>query len=209
MSYHEEQESIDELKAWWATWGNSITWGVLAVLIVGAAWNGWHYWQRRQTTQAAAHYEQLQQAVQAHDQALVARAAGDIEKDYGRTPYAQMAALLAAKAFYDAGDEKGAKAQLQWIVDHGRDDAYQATARIRLAGLLLDEKAYDAGLALLASAPAAPFKGLFEDRRGDLLSAQGKRDAARESYRNALLSLATADASERQLIQFKLDALGG
>jgi predicted negative regulator of RcsB-dependent stress response len=47
------------------------------------------------------------------------------------------------------------------------------------------------------------------DGRGDLLAAAGKRDDARTSYKLALDSLPKADASERQLVQFKLDALGG
>jgi predicted negative regulator of RcsB-dependent stress response len=47
------------------------------------------------------------------------------------------------------------------------------------------------------------------NRRGDLLAAQGKRDDARTAYKLALDSLSKNDSSARQLIQFKLDALGG
>ena len=47
------------------------------------------------------------------------------------------------------------------------------------------------------------------DRRGDLLAAQGKRDDARAAYKLALDSLPKNDTSARQLVQFKLDALGG
>ncbi len=49
---------------------------------------------------------------------------------------------------------------------------------MRLAGVLLDEKAYDQGLALLKDTPPAQFEALFADRRGDLLAAQDKRDDA-------------------------------
>jgi predicted negative regulator of RcsB-dependent stress response len=209
MSYHDEQESIESVKAWWAQWGNTATWIVLVALVAAAAWNGWNFWQRRQAAQAAVLYEQVQQSVAAKDKASVARDAGDMESRYGRTAYGQMTALEAAKALYEAGDVAGAKAQLQWAIDHAKDDEYKQIAKLRLAAVLLDEKAYDAGLALLGGTPVEGFQGAVADRRGDLLAAAGKRGDARSAYQLALSSLSKSDTSARQLIQFKLDALGG
>ncbi|AJX16478.1 MULTISPECIES: tetratricopeptide repeat protein [Burkholderia] len=208
MSYHDEQESIESLKAWWARWGNLTTWIVLAALVVAAGFNGWNFWQRRQAAQASGLYEQVQKAAASNDKATMARAAADMEDKYGGTPYAQMTALAAAKVLYAAGDAAGAKTQLQWAVDHAKDDEYRQIAKLRLASLLLDEKAYDAGLALLSGTPIDAFKGLVADRRGDLLAAQGKADDARAAYKLALDSLPKEDMSARQLVQFKLDALG-
>jgi predicted negative regulator of RcsB-dependent stress response len=209
MSYHDEQETLDNLKAWWTQWGNALTWVVLVVLLAAAGWNGWNYWLRKQTAAATVLYDQVQQAAAANDKAQIARVAADMESRYGRTAYAQMTALIAARALYEASDQAGAKAQLQWVIDHARDDEYKQIARVRLAGVLLDEKAYDAGLALLPDNPPDAFKGVVADRRGDLLAAQGKRDEARQAYQTALRSTPKSDPSESQLIQFKLDALGG
>src|ERR1700744_3251819 len=113
MSYHDEQESIEGLKAWWAQWGNATTWIVLVVLLAGAGWNGWNFWQRPQAAGAAVLYDQVQQAGASADKAQVTRVATDMEDKFSRTAYAQMTALGAAKALYVAGDEAGAKAQLQ------------------------------------------------------------------------------------------------
>ncbi|MFT4068349.1 YfgM family protein [Paraburkholderia sp.] len=209
MSYHDEQESIENLKAWWKQWGNATTWIVLVVLLAGAGWNGWNFWQRRQAAEAAVLYDQVQQAVASGDKAQVTRVATDMEDKFGRTAYAQMTALGAAKALYVAGDEAGAKAQLQWAIDHAKDNEFKQIAKLRMASLLLDDKAYDQGLALLAEPQSDAFKGVVADRRGDLLAAQGKRDDARTAYKLALDSLSKNDTSARQLIQFKLDALGG
>ncbi|MDR5750825.1 MULTISPECIES: tetratricopeptide repeat protein [Caballeronia] len=209
MSYHDEQESLENLKHWWAKWGNATTWIVLAVLIVAAGYNGWNFWQRRQAAEAAVLYDQVQQAVNANDKAKIARVASDMEDKFGSTAYAQMTALAAGKALYTAGDTAAAKAQLQWAVDHARDAEYKQIAKLRLSLVLLDEKAYDAGLKVLADAPLDAFKGVVSDRRGDLLAAQGKRDDARAAYKLALDSLPSSDTSARQLVQFKLDALGG
>ncbi|MCG5073484.1 tetratricopeptide repeat protein [Paraburkholderia tagetis] len=209
MSYHDEQESIESFKAWWAQWGNATTWIVLIVLLALAAWNGWNFWQRRQAAEAAVLYDQVQQASASSDKAMLTRIATDMENRFGGTAYAQMTALGVAKSLYMAGDTVGAKAQLQWAADHAKDEEFRQVAKIRLASVLLDEKAYDQGLALIPQPDSGPFKGIVADSRGDLLAAAGKSDDARAAYKLALDSLPKSDASERQLIQFKLDALGG
>jgi predicted negative regulator of RcsB-dependent stress response len=209
MSYHDEQESIESFKAWWTQWGNAATWVVLIVLLALAAWNGWNFWQRRQAAEAAVLYDQVQQAATANDKALLTRIATDMEDRFGGTAYAQMSALTVAKSLYMAGDTAGAKAQLQWAADHAKDEEFRQVAKLRLASVLLDEKAYDQGLALIPQPDSGPFKGVVADGRGDLLAAAGKHDDARAAYKLALDSLPKTDASERQLVQFKLDALGG
>jgi len=209
MSYHEEQETLENLKSWWSRWGNAVTWVLLVILIALAAWSGWNYWQRRQAAEAAVLYEQFQQGAAANDLPRVKRIASDMEQSFGRTPYAQMTALGTAAVLSRSADAAGAKAQLQWAVDHASDDAFQQIAKIRLAGLLLDEKAYDAGLALVDDKSSDAFAALRADRRGDLLAAQGKSDDARAAYHDALKQLAADNPSAQQLIQLKLDALGG
>lgn len=208
MAYDlEEQEQLESLKAWWNQYGNVITWVLIAGLLAFAAWGGWNYWKRTQARDAALLYEQVTKAADARDADRVKRAATDLESKFGGSAYGPMSALVAAKTLYDAGDLAGAKAQLQWAIDHG-DGEYAHLARVRLAGVLLDEKAYDQGLALLKEDPPAPFVALYADRRGDLLAAQDKRDGARTAYRLALDKLGAGDAGMRQVIQFKLDALG-
>ena len=103
------------------------------MLVVAAGWNGWNFWQRRQAAEAAVLYDQVQQAVGTSDKAKIARVASDMEDKFGGTAYAQMTALAAAKALYTAGDEAGAKAQLQWAIDHAKDDEYKQIAKLRLS----------------------------------------------------------------------------
>jgi predicted negative regulator of RcsB-dependent stress response len=204
----EEQEQLASIKAWWNTYGNLVTWILIAVLGAFAAWNGWKYYQRSQALQAGQLYEELQKGVTAKDNALVQRAATDMETRFSRTTYAQMAALTAAKSAVDANDMAAAKAQLQWIIGSAGEEEYKAIARIRLAGLLLDEKAYDEGLKLVSGEFPAQFAALASDRRGDILVAQNKLDEARAAYKTALDK--TDDKNPgRQLIQLKLDAIGG
>ncbi len=209
MAYDlEEQEQMASIKAWWNQHGNLVTWLLIIVLAAYAAWSGWNYYQRNQSAQAAQLYEELQKSVTAKDTARVQRAAADMEDKFSKTAYAQMGALTAAKSAFDANDLKTAKAQLQWVVDNGLDAEYKAIAKIRLAGVLLDEKAYDEGLKLMSGDFPVQFAGIVADRKGDILVAQNKLEEARAAYQLALDKTDQKNPG-RQLIQLKLDAIGG
>ena len=209
MAYDlEEQEQLATLKAWWNQYGNLVTWVVTAALLAFAGWSGWKYYQRDQAGKAAMLYEEIIKAAESKDQSKVARAAEDIKDKFSGTPYAQMGALTAAKSAFDANDLKSTTSHLQWVVDHGKSDEFKAIARIRLAGVLLDEKAYDEGLKMLVWDFPEQFAALVADRKGDLLFAQNKLDEARQEFQTALDKTEIKNPA-RQLIQLKLDALGG
>lgn len=209
MAYDlEEQEQLATLKAWWNQYGNLVTWLLIIALAAYSAWTGWNYYQRNQSAQAGQLYEELQKATSANDNAKVQRAAADMEARFAATAYAQMGALAAARSAFDAGDLKAAKGQLQWVVDKGLTDEYKAIAKIRLAGILLDEKAFDEALKLLAGDFPAQFAAAVADRKGDILVAQSKIDDARAAYKQALDKTDNKNPA-RQLIQLKLDAIGG
>ena len=210
MAYDlEEQEQLASLKAFWAQYGNIISWIAIAGMASYAAYNYWNFHQRDQAGQASALYEQLQKEIAGKDKdsAKIMRIASDIEGNYGRTAYAQMSALTAAKAAFDKSDLKTAKAQLQWAIDNGNDE-YKSIAKLRLSGVLLDEKAYDDGLKLLAGEFMPQFASEVAERKGDILVAQNKVPEARVAYQ-AALDAADKSSPGRQIIQLKLDAIGG
>ncbi len=209
MAYDlEEQEQIASIKAWWNQYGNLITWVLIIALGAFAAWTGWTTYQRTQTAQAAQLYDELQKAAVAKDNAKVQRVAADMEDKFGRTAYAQMGALAAAKSAFESNDAKAARLQLEWVVKHGLNDEYKAIAKIRLAGIFLDEKAYDEGLKVLSGDFPAPFAASVADRKGDILVAQNKLTEARAAYQTALEKM-DEKSPGRQLVQLKLDAIGG
>jgi predicted negative regulator of RcsB-dependent stress response len=208
MAYDlEEQEQIANFKAFWNRFGNLIMWVLIIALGSYAAYNFWTSHKRGQAAEAAGLYDGLTQAAQANDGAKVQRMAADIESKYEGTAYGQMAALAAAKVAFDANDLKTAKAQLQWAIDHGNDE-YKSIARLRLSGVLLDEKAYDQALALLNGDFLPQFAAEVQDRKGDVLVAQNKLPEARTAYQGALDKMDKKHPG-RQLVQIKLDAIGG
>lgn len=210
MAYDlEEQEQIANFKAFWDRFGNPIMWVLIIALLGYAGYNYWNSHQRGQSAEASGLYDELVNTVQAPtaDQAKVKRIAGDIESKYGSTAYAQMAALTAAKSAFDANDLATAKAQLQWAIDHGNDE-YKSVARLRMAGVLLDEKAYDKALAILNADFPVQFAAEVADRKGDVLVAQNKLPDARTAYQAALDKMDKKHPG-RQIVQVKLDAIGG
>lgn len=208
MAYDlEEQEQLESLKRWWKKHGNWITWVLIAVLGCYAVYAYWGYYQRKQTAQASQLYYEMQNAVMSDDNERALRVVKDTQEKFGRTAYAPMVTLVAAKMAYEENKVDVAKTQLQWVVDNAKQDGYKAIARLRLAGILLDEKAYDEGLKLLSAGFPEPFVGLAEDRKGDFLVAQNKLDDARTAYRTALEKTSPDDPG-RQLIQLKLEEIG-
>lgn len=205
---HEEQEQLASLKSWWKQYGNLVTWALVAVLLVYSAWTGWNLYQRNQAAQAAVLYNEAQTAAQMRDNAKLQRVTTDLQDKFGRTAYAQMASLLAARSAWDANDPAATRKQLQWVVDHGQDEEFKVLARIRLAGVLADEKKFDEAMKLLGGDAPAQFASAIADRRGDVLVAQQKKDEAKAAYK---LALEKSDPKNpaKQLIQLKLDALGG
>ncbi len=203
----QEQEQLEDIKHFWKRYGNAITWVLIAVLGAFAAFNGWQYWQRKQGAEAGVMYDQVESAVQAGDLARVERALADIKDRYASTTYAHQASLLAARAFYDKGRSDSAKAALTWVAEKAADEGLRAVARLRLAALALDAKAYDEALSHLAASMPASFAGLAHDRRGDIYLAQGKPAEARDQYRKAYDSM-TDSLEYRRLVEVKLNALG-
>lgn len=203
----EEQEQLDELKHFWKQYGDLITWVLIAVLAAFAGWNGYQYWQRSQAVQASVMYDEVDRAVESGDTTRIDRSLADMKERFGSTTYAQQASLLAAKVYHDKGNADAARSALSWVADKSSDAGYQAIARLRLAGLLLEEKNYDEALKQLSGSFPPNFSALAADRRGDVLMAQGKKAEAKFEYEKAFKGLEERD-EYRRLIEVKLNALG-
>jgi predicted negative regulator of RcsB-dependent stress response len=188
----EEQEQLAELKAWWKQYGNLLVSILTAASIGVIAWQGWNWYQRSQTGQASMVYGVLQKSVLEKDTQRIKAASGELLEKFSGTTYAPLGALISAKAMFDAGDVKTAKVQLAWVVEHGKDEL-RDLARLRLAAVLLDERAYDEALKQLDGSFNAGFAVRFAESRGDIFSAQGKAAEARGAYQAALAKLDDAD----------------
>ena len=210
MAYDlEEQEQIDQLKAWWAKYGTFVLTVLVIVLGAVAAWRGLQWYQTHQATKARGYFEALEQATRQPGDDSVARvnaAMKTLRDEFSKTDYAARGALLAAAALMEKKDVAGAKSQLDWLAQSSHP-ALVPVARLRIAGLLLDQKDYNGALEQLKDPPPS-FEGMFADRRGDILLAQGNIPGAKESWKKAMDLLGSASPLV-SIVKLKLESTGG
>ncbi len=203
----EEQEQLDKLKHFWNQYGNLITWVLIAALAAAAAWNGYQYWQRKQSTQAAAMFDEVEKVVNAGDVDKADRAFNDMKDRFASALYTQQAGLLVAKMAYEASKPEVAKTTLTWVADKSSDPGYAAIARLRLANVHMEARAFDEALKVLDGIKTAEFEALAADRRGDVYAAQGNSAEAKTHYLKAYKAM-DEKSDYRRLLTYKLNALG-
>lgn len=208
MAYDlEEQEQLAAIKSWWNEYGNAVMAGVTACALALAGYQGWRYYQHSQALGAVALYGQLEQAERAGDRKTVRDIAVQITGKYRTSLYGTLAALSSARASFESGELAAAKTQLQWVMDNTQEDEIRDVARLRLAGVLLDEKNHAEALKLVDAKPVESMTGLYADLKGDILLSQDRKAEARSSYQLAL-DKSEAGSAYRSAIQLKLDSLG-
>ncbi|MFZ4062181.1 MAG: YfgM family protein [Polynucleobacter sp.] len=211
----EEQEQLDQLKAFWQKYRNLITGVATVVLFAYAAYSGYQWWRNSQAASASQLYETMIVAINKGDKDQTLLAADDLQKQFPRTPYAAMSSLVAAKIASDAGDAAKAIDYLRWAAQNAADDGYLALAKLRLAAQLIEqgaEKDFADADAILKEKPISGFEALWLERRGDWYLAQKKITDARTSYEAAWKQLNQAKEfpeEARRLLKVKLDAVGG
>jgi predicted negative regulator of RcsB-dependent stress response len=207
MAYDlEEQEKLAAIKDWWREYGKLVILAVLACALTIAAFQGWRYYRAQQAERAAALFMQLDLAERANEHKKVRDIAAQMIERYGSTAYAPIAALAAAKASFNTGELDEARKNLAWAAEHAKEDEMRDVARLRLAGVLLDQKKHDEALQVLSAKPLDSYAPLYADLRGDVLAAQGKPAEARAAYQ-AALEKADPGSPYRRVIELKLDAV--
>jgi predicted negative regulator of RcsB-dependent stress response len=203
----QEQEQLDDLKAFWKQYGNLVTWVLVLALGGYAAWNGWNYYLRDQGAKAGSLYDEIDRAAEALDNERAMRIFADMKERYPRAVFTQQAGLVAARVAAEKGQYDAARDSLAWVAQSGGESEYRAIARLRLAGLLLDQKKYDEALKQLDGIDGAEFAALAEDRRGDILLAQGKGEEAKAAYQKAWAAM-EPKLDYRRIVEAKLNVLG-
>ena len=211
MAYNlQDQEQIDELKAFWANNGNRLMWLAVIALAVFAGWRAWNWYHDSQAQDAAREYAGLLSAADSGKIEQVRERYDAIQKGYGSSVYAGMAGLRAAEAFAKANQPDAAAAALESVMKNSTEPGFKPIAGVRLAGLLLDQKKYDEATKAIDSGNIGPVSGEMAasvaDRRGDILAAQGKASDAKAAWEEAL-KLLPRHNQLRSLVQYKLDAV--
>ncbi|HBN73356.1 MAG TPA: hypothetical protein DD376_00990 [Sutterella sp.] len=188
MAYDlEEQESLDQLKAWWEKWGTLITVVITVACLAFAGYNGYRYYEKSQGAKATAMYVQLQNALVMDEKKNVKSLSEGLMKEYPKHIFASLAAFARAAAAVSEDDLDGAKKALTWVIEVGKRPEYETLARVRLAGIDLDLGKPQGALAVLKA--ATPKEGdavIYNDRLGDVYYALGDVENARKAWKASI-----------------------
>ena len=202
----EEQEKIDGLKSWWEVYG-TLAIIIMATFVAGIfGTQAWKYYQKQQSDQTVELFISLQGINESGDSEKIRDAARLLTEGFPGSGYASRAALISARASIDAKDIKNARNQLQWVLVNTEEIELKDIARLRLAGLLLDEKKHDEALKLLESKHSEFFDSLYGDLKGDVFADKGSISEARAAYKMAMSKIDKKE-TRYKIIQMKLDAL--
>lgn len=200
-----EQEQIEQLKKWIKEYGFSI---VVGILLAVALVTGWHYWQNytsQRLVSASTIYDEMLLDRAQNDKSNTASQGTKLINEYPRTPYAQMAALLLARDAVTDKNYSEAIKQLTWLINHTNNKPLSNIAYLRIARIFLAQNNTKKALENLAYVNEKAFQGLKNEIMGDVYVQQKNITNAKKSYQLALQELPQDDASQRPIIEMKLD----
>jgi predicted negative regulator of RcsB-dependent stress response len=199
--YLSEKEQWEQIRLWVRENG---LWIVAGLAIGAAVLGGWRWWQSYRDARgvaASARYTQMIQALESGDQAMAFVRLGELERDYGDTPYADQGKLIAARVYVEGGQLDKAAYELETVMRNSRDRDLALVARARLARVEVAQGKSDAALATLDAVQPGAFAARYHEARGEAYEAKGDKAAALREYRAAVSDGGLADTS---LIDLKI-----
>jgi len=203
--YNSEQEQVEALKEWWDKNGRTVVAAIVVVLLSVLGWKSWMGHQQQRAEGASARYQQMLDVLDSNP-AQAMELGRSVVAEYPDSNYAVMASLAMAKEAVAQKDLDAAAAHLRLAMTQAELDEFKQLARLRLARVLLTQDKAEEALALLPADSEPSFRANYAELRGDILLSQGKRDAARDAYSNALAGYNDVP-EKRSLVQIKLDDL--
>jgi len=204
-TYQTDEEQVEAIKKWWQENGKSVIGGIALGLLVVGGGKGWMEYGRVQAENASNLYEGFSQAARSDDLPAAMLRADQLIADYGKSAYAEFAALEMAKLQYQAGDKEKALQRLKWAVDNASDQGVKQLSQLRLASLLLDMNKLDEASTVAQSVSKGGFAGEFNALKGDIALAKGDRETARQAWQQAL----DQGAADVTGLRMKLTSVGG
>lgn len=204
----DEYEQGERVRKWLRDNGGSVLGGIAIGL---AAIVGFQTWQGRQDAQkleAAKQFETFLTAQESGEGDQAAGLAASLSANYADTPYPALAALRRSAALVGEDKTEDALKALDAALPTTKDETLRQLMLLRAARAELILGRHEAALSRLDGVDLTGYAALRDELRGDALAAQGKRDEARDAYRDALAATDVASPT-RVLIELKLADAGG
>jgi predicted negative regulator of RcsB-dependent stress response len=210
-----EEEQLEVLKRWWKDYGKTVIAAIVAAVVIYFSWTAWQDKQRVKAESASSQYDTLVKLLSVEqgktlsdaDKATADHIANELKEKNGKSLYAQGAAFYLAKSAVDAGNLDKAVTELQWILSSKPAVATEQLARVRLARVYVAKAAYTEAQAQIAQEPSKAFASEYAEVRGDILKAQGNKEAAATAYKKALETTDPQNQERSMVLQMKADEL--
>lgn len=183
--YMTEAEQLEAIKAWWQRHQRMISFVLSIVLVSVAGYKCWHWHSEKMAGQASASYERLMAASSAQDNKAIEAYSKTLIQDYPKTVYADAAELVLASHWVSLDKWDEARHVLEHVALHATMPALQQVARIRLARILIEQKAFDKALGYLDQMDSSVYKPLVDELKGDVYVATGRYPEADVLYSEA------------------------
>jgi len=184
--YMSEEQQIERIKKYWNNYGNIF---LNAILFLAIAIAGWQWWQKHELgvqAQASTVYQQLMEGLVTNDVTAVQAHGNLILKEFPSSSYAHFTHLVFAKLAVEKNKYKDAITHLSVVRKEGSSKAIRQIARLREARVQLALQQYQQALDLLDKTDDLNFEAFVNQIKGDVYSAQGKKNKARKFYQVAL-----------------------
>ena len=188
-AYKTDEEQVEDIKVFFKRHGMTL---LTAIMLVIAGYFGWQAWQGKQqaTRERAAHaYAQLTLSMSNEDNKAVQQRAEYIVKEFPGTGYADLSRLVLARHYVLEHKIDASYQQLKKLSEQTKQDAMRDLAYVRMVRLMIGQKKYSEATELLKKIKGDAYLSVKEITQGDILMAQGKRQAARKAYKTALKHL--------------------
>jgi predicted negative regulator of RcsB-dependent stress response len=204
----DEHEQGERVQRWLRQNGSSLLTGIALGLALVFGWQWWQGQGSKHQQEAATQYHSYGKAVEAKDAAKAATFEKQLATKYEDTPYAQLVVLRQA-GFLQSQDKTAEAIKLLAAAEpRFTRPEMKELLQLRLARLQLIAGKPDLAARQLAAMANTQYPAIAAELRGDIATAQGKRDDARKAYAQALTHL-DQGAATRQLLELKLIDAGG
>jgi len=208
VAHKTEEEQVEDLKRWWEKNGKFV---IIAGIVIVASLVGrqaWNNFQVASLSKASAQYQTLMEELNNNQIDSVVQRAQTLEQSSADLIYSVLAALAAAKAHVEKGDNQAAAEQLQWALENAKTDKLKHIVRIRLAKVLIAQGKLDEALTHATFPQQGVFSSQYSVVKGDIYTKKSEIGSAKTAYQAALNDTSLGQQM-RNFVQVKLDDLGG
>lgn len=170
----------------WQKYGKQLLLCTLALVIGYGGFQYYRSYETKQAEKASLAYDNMLTLMRNRDIEKAKVEAESLTKQYPKTPYASLAALLLAKFNIDENKLEPAIENLKLAMKNDKEGPVHQIARVRLARVMAAQKNYTEALSLLTPAKIPDgYATLFEETKGDIYLMQNDKDKARVAYQAA------------------------